>query len=71
MAAKLRAEMRKSGKSFKETVNGFLRLGLTARREMQAAKPFKVRARPMGLRPGINLDNIGKLLEELEGPWHR
>ena len=64
--AKLRAEMRRKGKSFKETVNEYLRLGLNVRREMRPAKPFKVRARPMGLRPGFSLDCIGRLLEQVE-----
>lgn len=71
MAAKLKAEMRKSGKSFRETVNDFLRRGLLARRAAQARPPFKVHARDLGLRPGLSLDNIAELLEQVEGPDHR
>ena len=71
VAAKLQAEMRKSGRSFKQTVNEFLRLGLHARREMKPTKPFRIKARNLGLRPGLNLDNIGELLEQIEGPMHR
>jgi len=72
VAAKLKTEMRKSGKSFRETVNDFLRQGLLARRHSQASVPFKVEARDLGgLRPGLSLDCIGKLLEEIEGPTHR
>lgn len=63
----LRAEMRRSGKSFKETVNECLRCGLTARREMKPSTPFVVRARALGLRPGLSYDNIGELLEQVEG----
>ena len=33
--------------------------------------PFHVEARPMGLRPGIELDDISRRLERLEGPEHR
>ncbi len=66
VAAKLRAEMRKSGKSFNETVNEYLRLGLSVRREMPPAKPFKVRPTPIRLRPGFSLDCIGRLLEQVE-----
>jgi hypothetical protein len=39
--ADLEAEMRKSGKSLKQTVNETLRLGLRAQRQ---TKPFKIRA---------------------------
>jgi len=63
--------MRKSGRSFKNTVNYFLRLGLNSRRQIKSVKPFIVRARPLGLRPGLNYDNIGELLEQIEGPLHR
>ena len=69
--AKLNAEMRRSGKSFKETVNNFLRVGLNMQREMKSAGRFKVRARPLGVVPGLNYDNIGELLEQLEGPFHK
>ena len=68
---KLNAEMRRSGKSFKETVNEFLRVGLAVRRELKNADQFKVRARALGVVPGLNYDNIGELLEQLEGPLHK
>jgi hypothetical protein len=68
--AKLEAEMRKTGKSFKETVNETLRAGLAARPK-KPKKPFKIYARDLGLRPGYSLDNIGELLDQIEGPWHR
>jgi hypothetical protein len=63
--------MRRRGKSFKQTVNEVLRLGLSAPRAMKPAKPFTVRARALGVRPGLDYDNIAGLLEELEGPAHR
>ena len=66
--AKLNAEMRRSGKSFKEVVNEILRIGLNARREFLTSKPFKVRARKLGTRPGLNYDNIGDLLDQIEEP---
>lgn len=71
IVAKLNAEMRRSGKSFKETVNEFLRIGLALRKELRSTEPFKVRARELGVQPGLNYDNIGDLLEHLEGPKHR
>jgi hypothetical protein len=71
IAAKINAEMRRSGKSFKETVNEALRIGLNARKEFKSSEPFKVRARSLGTYPGLNYDNIGELLEHIEGPSHR
>jgi len=72
VAAKLKAETRRSGKSFKDVVNEYLRLGLYAKKTPPPGKPFRVEARDLGLlRPGLSLDNIGDLLEQLEGPVHR
>lgn len=71
VAAKLREATRRSGRSFKETVNELLRFALNTTRRSRAAERFTVRARPMGLRPGLDYDRIGALLEELEGPAHR
>ena len=72
VAAKLRAEARRTGRPFKVIVNEYLRLGLTSRREAKTRRPFKVVARDLGeLKPGLSLDNIGELLEIAEGPLHR
>ena len=69
--AKLEAEVRKSGKSFKETVNAVLRLALEPRKKPGKPKPFKVQARDMGLKPGYNLDKTWDLIEEIEGPYYK
>ncbi|MDQ3256353.1 MAG: antitoxin [Acidobacteriota bacterium] len=71
VAAKLRSEMHRGGRSFKETVNDVLRRGLNARQKAKPTTPFVVRARPLELRPGLSYDNIGELLEQLEGAGHR
>jgi len=72
VAKKLQSEMRRRRtNNFKETVNDVLRRGLLARRELGAIKPFKVRARRLGNKPGLNYDNIGDLLEQLEGSSHK
>jgi hypothetical protein len=69
---KLDAEVRRQkDTSFKDIVNETLRIGLLTKRELKAAKPFKVEARPMGVMPGINYDNIGDLIEHLEGASHK
>ncbi len=71
IAAKLRSETRKTGKPFKQVVNETLREGLLTRRKKKDLPPFKVDARPLGLRPGLNYDKISELIEEAEGPLHR
>jgi hypothetical protein len=71
VAVKLQDEMHTSGRSFKETVNSLLRLGLAARRELEQRPPFQVKARPLGVHSGLDYDNIGELLEQIEGPISR
>jgi hypothetical protein len=71
IAAKLKAETRQSGKPFKQVVNEMLREGFLARRSRKKLPPFKVKARPLGLRPGLNYDCVWKLIEEAEGPDYR
>jgi len=66
----LNKEMRRSGASFKETVNHFLRLGLMAPNSRRR-KPFIVTPRPLGLPGGLNYDNVEELIEALEGPAHK
>jgi hypothetical protein len=69
--AKLEREARREGKSFKEVVNYYLRLGLTARQAYEPRRKFTVRPRPMGLREGLSAASVERLVEELEGPLHR
>ena len=68
MAARVKGESHRSGRSFKEVVNDLLRRGLEAKRPQRAGKPFVVRARPLGVRPGLDYDNVADLLEQIEGP---
>jgi hypothetical protein len=71
IARLVQEEMRRSGDSFKGTVNNLLRLGLTASRNPQPRKRFVVTPRKMGLPPGLSYDSIPELLETIEGPYHR
>ena len=63
--------MRKSGRGFKETVNALLRRGLREEEKEASAKPFEVKPFLQGHKPGLNYDNIGELLEQLEGPDYK
>jgi hypothetical protein len=72
VAAKLRAEARRRGRPFREVVNEALRRGLAARTGPAAREPFCVEPRDLGnLRPGLSLDNVADLIEQVEGPLHR
>jgi hypothetical protein len=66
----LNQEIRRSGVSFKEAVNHYLRLGLLAAKQ-PARKKFVVKPLAMGLPPGLSYDNVEELIEVLEGPLHK
>ena len=67
VASLLNKEIRRSGESFKQVVNRFLRLGLNAPKQT-ARKPFRVKPLNLGLPP---FEKVEELLEYLEGPYHR
>ena len=73
IAVLVEQEQRRTGDSFKSTVNGLLRRGLMNSREKVATKPFVVTPFPLGV--GKMLDRhegcVSALLDELEGPYHR
>ncbi len=72
VAARLKAAARKTNRSFRDTVNDAIRRGLDAAAAPRTRRPFRVTPRDVGeLRAGLGLDNIGDLLERLEGPLHR
>ncbi len=66
----LQKEIRRSGTSFKEAVNHYLRLGLMASAQPQRRK-FVVHPRPLGLPAGLSYDNVEELVAALEGPAHQ
>ena len=71
IAAKLKAQARRSGQSFRDVVNDALRRGLSTTPARAARKPFRVVARDLGrLRAGISLDSVADLIEQVEGPLH-
>lgn len=67
VAKLLKEEQHRTRRSFKEVVNQALRRGLT-REEKPASRRsrFKVRARHCGFRPGVDLDRLNQLVDELE-----
>jgi len=71
VAVRLQNESRRSGRSFKELVNECLRRGLESGRVPPSRTPFKVKARPLGVHPGLDYDNVADLIEQIEGPRGR
>ncbi|MDW8470032.1 MAG: ribbon-helix-helix protein, CopG family [Burkholderiales bacterium] len=72
VAAKLKLLARRTARPFREVVNEALRRGLAAEPRRPPPEPFRVRTRDMGeLRPGLSLENIGELLDRIEGPLYR
>jgi hypothetical protein len=63
LAAALRRVAHEQGISFKQALNGALRVGLLGR---TAARQYTVKPRRLGLRPGIDLDKALRLAAELE-----
>lgn len=69
VATRLRAEARRTGRSFKDLVNECLRRGLAQGEPTRAVERFAVKPRDLGvLQPGLSLDNVAELLERIEGP---
>ena len=62
----LRESMHRSRRGFKETLNAALREALGRKFKKSFRSAFKIKARPMGLRPGIDPASFNKLADELE-----
>ena len=62
---KLREFMSRNRYTFKQALNETLRRGL-ASKTTQPSTPFEVKARPMGVKPGIDLTRLNELADELE-----
>jgi hypothetical protein len=64
VAARLQAIARERGVSFKEVVNSLLRAAMNA--GATSPRRYKVPARRLGLRPGVDLDKAHRLASEME-----
>ena len=72
VAAKLKSLARRTGRAFRDLVNDTLRRGLARPPASPLRGPFRVKARDLGsLRPGLSLDSVADLIEQVEGPLHR
>ncbi len=62
----LREAMHRSRSGFKQTLNAALRSGLGQRTTGAAGRPFVIKTRPLGLRPGLDPAGFNQLADELE-----
>lgn len=66
VAARVRQEVRRTGKAFKAIVNQALRRGLGIEPKPVRAPRFRVNAHPLGVRPGVDLNRMNQLVDQLE-----
>jgi len=71
IAAKAKKGAAKLRKPFKEVINAALRVGLDEILAPPAAKPYRTKPRPLGLRRGFSYDNIAELMAIGEGEDHQ
>ncbi len=61
----LREAMHRSRSGFKQTLNAAIRAGL-GQKTARASRPFVLKARPLGLRAGLDPAGFNKLADDLE-----
>jgi hypothetical protein len=66
VAQRIRQEIRRTGRGLKDVVNGALRLGLGMTGKPVRPPRFRVRPHAFGFKPGIDLDRLNQLVDELE-----
>ena len=65
VAERLKQEMRNRGLGLKDAVNNALRRGLNLI-PSQACEPFRVEPHDFQFNPGVDLDRLNQLVDELE-----
>ena len=66
VAAKLKSEVRRTGKTFKTVVNEALKRGLGLGGRAPRPPRFEVRPHDFGFKPGVDLDRLNQLVDELD-----
>lgn len=66
VAQRIDQEVRRKGKTLKKVVNDALRMGLGLAPANRDVKPFRVESHDFGFLPGVNLDKMNQLVDELE-----
>jgi len=65
VAKQLELEVKKQGRSLKDVVNQALRIGLGVTDKPVRPKRFIVKPHASGFRPGVDLDRLNQLVDEL------
>lgn len=66
VARRLQLEMRRSNQGLKAVVNRALRIGLGMSDKPIQPRPFKVEPHDFRFQPGVDLDRLNQLVDELE-----
>ena len=66
VAARLKSEMRRTGKTLKAVVNDALARGLGGGGRSARPPRFEVQPHAFGVKPGVDLDRLNQLVDELE-----
>lgn len=66
VATLLREEMERTRRPFRHVVNQALRLGLRAGAPAENRVQFRTRPHSFRFKPGVDLDKLGQLADELE-----
>jgi hypothetical protein len=70
IAARAKRAAAKLQKPLKEIINSALRIGLDEILAPPTGKPYRTKARPMGLRHGFRCDDVHGLIAAAEGEDH-
>ena len=66
IAVRIDERRRRDGQSLKQVVNLLLREGLRSDRGTRAAKKYRTKPHPLGMRPGFDALRLNQLVDELE-----
>ncbi len=66
VATRVKAEARRTGKAVKVIVNDALKRGLGMQGHARPAPRFSVTPHTFGFRPGVDLDRLNHLVDELD-----
>ncbi len=69
LMAEVKALMRRSGGTFRETMEEVVRRGIAAIRERRSKpRPYVDHSWPLGIREELSIDDIQGLLDKVDGP---
>lgn len=66
VAERVQKEVERSGRAMKTVVNQALRVGLGIQDTPRRPRRFEVKAHSFGFKPGVDLDRMNRLNDELE-----